>query len=76
VAIERYDFGIIIHRASQSMPHDASGAIFDAWFTVRQDADRAFDAAKLSHPDSIVHLVTRVRSEWREPTPELYANRQ
>ena len=55
------DFGILRHRR-----HANATATFDGWFPVRGHADEVYADAVLDHPDSVVHLVTRLRSEWRD----------
>jgi hypothetical protein len=58
--IELEDFAV--QRAGA--PPD-SAARWSGWLATRHFADLSFEAAVCENPDSQVHMVSRVKSEWQ-----------
>jgi hypothetical protein len=53
-------YGIVAHGSCSDEVH------FDGWYSVKSLADWVYEDFRKRYPNALVHLVTRVRSDWRK----------
>jgi len=58
------DYGVVCYVPCRGRVED--DVHFEGWWVSRDVADDCFEVFKKRYPKGFVHVVTRVRSEWRE----------
>ncbi len=60
------EWGIIAYVPTPGkFPRDDE-AHFDGWYSIKDWADDVYEDFRKRYPNALVHLVTRVRSDWRD----------
>jgi hypothetical protein len=63
--MSRIEYGVIAYEPTPGVAPRDDPAHFDGWYTRKEDAGAVFELFIKLYPKSLVHLVTRVTSEWR-----------
>jgi len=58
-------YGILAYTPGSGEPWDDE-AHFDGWYASRDFAEPIFEDAVRTNPRALVHLIVRIRSEWRD----------
>jgi hypothetical protein len=64
--MEKPEYGIIAYIPGAGIPQDDE-AHFDGWYTDREDAEGVFQSFRQDYPSALVHIVCRIKSDWRRP---------
>jgi hypothetical protein len=60
------EYGVIAYvPLSGAFPSDDE-AHFDGWYSIKSWAEASFEDFRRRYPEALVHLLTRLRSDWRD----------
>jgi hypothetical protein len=66
MATEKLSYGVIAYIPTPGkFPRDDE-CHFDGWYQIREWAEAVFEDFRRRYPAALVHLVTNVKSDWRQ----------